>query len=77
MLEGGSSRDFAIAKGLAYGNPGTFQRLIDLLDEEQDIPILAPVIQREIIYRPLVGDLGTRLRQIAAAGSQSQQIAVP
>jgi AraC-like DNA-binding protein len=52
-----------------------FQRLIDLLDEPQDIPILAPVIQREIIYRLLVGDQGERLRQIAAAGSQSQQIA--
>lgn len=51
------------------------QRLIDLLAEEQDIPILAPVIQREIIYRLLVGDQGERLRQIAAAGSQSHQIA--
>ena len=51
------------------------QRLVDLLDEEKDIPILAPVIQREIIYRLLVGDQGERLRQIAAAGSQSQQIA--
>lgn len=50
-------------------------RLIDLLHEEQDIPILAPIIQREIIYRLLVGDQGARLRQIAAAGSQSQQIA--
>jgi len=50
-------------------------RLVELLDEEKDIPILAPVIQREIIYRLLVGDQGERLRQIAAAGSQSQQIA--
>jgi len=48
---------------------------IDLLAEERDIPILAPIIQREIIYRLLVGDQGERLRQIAAAGSQSQQIA--
>jgi AraC-like DNA-binding protein len=52
-----------------------FQRLIDLLAEQQDIPILAPVIQREIIYRLLVGDQGERLRQIASAGSQSNQIA--
>lgn len=50
-------------------------RLIDLLADEKDIPILAPVIQREIIYRLLVGDQGARLRQIATAGSQSQQIA--
>jgi len=51
-----------------------FQRLIDLLAEQQDIPILAPIIQREIIYRLLVGDQGARLRQIASAGSQSHQI---
>lgn len=52
-----------------------FQRLIDLLAEEQDIPILSPVIQREIIYRLLVGDQGARLRQIASVRSQSHQIA--
>jgi len=52
-----------------------FQRLIDLLAEQQDIAILAPIIQREIIYRLLVGDQGARLRQIASAGSQSHQIA--
>jgi AraC-like DNA-binding protein len=52
-----------------------FHRLIELLDEPKDIPILAPVIQREIFYRLLVGDQGTRLRQMASAGSQSQQIA--
>lgn len=51
------------------------QRLIDLLDNPEDIPILAPIIQREILYRLLVGDQGARLRQIASAGSQSQQIA--
>lgn len=51
------------------------QRLIDLLSDQQDIPILAPIIQREIIYRLLVGDQGERLRQIATAGSQSNQIA--
>lgn len=51
------------------------QRLIDLLADQQDIPILAPIIQREIIYRLLVGDQGERLRQIASAGSQSNQIA--
>ncbi len=51
-----------------------FGRLIDLLADQQDIPILAPIIQREIIYRLLVGDQGARLRQIASAGSRSHQI---
>ena len=52
-----------------------FQRLVDLLAEQKDIPILAPLIQREIIYRLLVGDQGARLRQIASTGSQGNQIA--
>lgn len=52
-----------------------FQRLIDLLKAPEDIPILAPIIQREIIYRLLVGEQGARLRQIASAGSQGHQIA--
>jgi AraC-like DNA-binding protein len=51
------------------------QRLIDLIEQQQDIPILAPIIKREITYRLLVGDQGERLRQIASAGSQSHQIA--
>ena len=51
-----------------------FQRLVDLLADAEDIPILAPTIQREIIYRLLVGDQGARLRQIATTGSQSHQI---
>ncbi len=52
-----------------------FQRLLNLLDEPQDIPILSPIIQREILYRLLTGDLGSRLRQIVSEGSQSFQIA--
>ncbi|MBJ6749113.1 AraC family transcriptional regulator [Geomonas anaerohicana] len=68
------------SRGMAVGEVtlpliSSFQRLLDLLDEEKDVPILAPMIQREIIYRLLVGDQGARLRQIASAGSQSQQIA--
>jgi len=51
-----------------------FLRLIDLLDQPADIPILAPLIQKEILYRLLVGEQGPRLRQIAAAGSHSHGI---
>jgi hypothetical protein len=36
-----------------------FVRLIDLLEDEKDIPIMAPVIQREIIYRLLTGGRGS------------------
>jgi AraC-like DNA-binding protein len=68
------------SRGMAIGEVTlplltAFQRLIDLLAAPKDIPILAPIIQREIMYRILVGDQGARLRQIASAGSQSRQIA--
>jgi AraC-like DNA-binding protein len=69
-----SSRGMATAK-VTPALLAAFQRLIDLLAEPEDIPILAPIIQREILYRLLVGDLGARLRQTALAGSQSHQIA--
>lgn len=67
-------------RGMATGEVtlpllAAFQRLIDLLAEPKDIPILAPLVQREIIYRLLVGDQGARLRQIASTGSQGHQIA--
>ena len=67
-------------RGMATGEltvslVNAFQRLVDLLDEEQDIPILAPFIQREIFYRLLVGEQGIRLRQLAVIGTQSQQVA--
>ena len=51
------------------------QRLVQLLDEPEDIPILAPIIQKEILYRLLTGEQGERLRRIASVGSQSHQIA--
>jgi len=73
-------REQQSSRGMATGTVtvpllDAFHRLIELLADEKDIPILAPVIQREIIYRLLIGDQGARLRQIAATGSQSQQIA--
>jgi AraC-like DNA-binding protein len=51
-----------------------FQRLIELLDEPDALPAVAPLIQREILYRLLMSDQGDRLRQIGAVGSQSHQI---
>jgi AraC-like DNA-binding protein len=67
------------SRGMAIGEVtlpllAAFQRLIDLLDEPNDIPILAPMIQREIVYRLLVSDQGVRLRQMMLAEGQSQQI---
>jgi transcriptional regulator GlxA family with amidase domain len=50
-------------------------RLVRLLDTPADIPMLAPLIERELLYRLIISDQGTRLRQIAMTGSQTQQIA--
>ena len=68
-----SSRGMAIGE-VALPLLNAIQRLIDLLAEPKDIPILAPIIKREIFYRLLVGDQGARLRQMASAESQSHQI---
>lgn len=45
-------------------------RLLRLLDTPRDIPILAPLIEREILYRLLSGPYGARLRQIALADAR-------
>ena len=52
-----------------------FQRLITLLDHPEDIPVPAPLVQEEIVYRLLTGEQGKRLQQISMVGSHSHQIA--
>ena len=51
-------------------------RLVALLEAPADIPVMAPLILREVTYRLLRGEQGGRLRQIAAAGGQSRRIAL-
>ncbi|AKI99312.1 AraC-like DNA-binding protein [Archangium gephyra] len=50
-------------------------RLVRLLDTPEDIPALAPLAMREILYRLLKGEHGWRLNQIVTANSQAQRIA--
>lgn len=50
-------------------------RLLELLDEPEAIPVLAPLIQREIHYRLLMSDQAARLRQIASVDGQGYRIA--
>jgi AraC-like DNA-binding protein len=75
-----SPREQRSCRGMALGEVTSplltaIQRLIDLLDEPQDIPILAPIIQRELLYRLLVSDQSAHFRRIASTGSQSHQVA--
>jgi len=51
-----------------------FNRLIDLLEQPQDISVLAPLIKHEISYRMLTGEQGPRLRQITTVGNHGYQI---
>lgn len=52
-----------------------FRRLVDLLEQPEDIPFLAPRIIEEIHYRILKGRQGDFLRQVNTFGTQSNQIA--
>ncbi len=49
-------------------------RLLRLLDRPADIPVLAPMLEREILYRLLQGPQARMLRQIAAADSRLSQV---
>ncbi|PAF13764.1 AraC family transcriptional regulator [Shouchella clausii] len=50
-------------------------RLVRLLDTPKDIPILSPLIIREILYRMLQAEQGEQLIQFALLGSHAQRIA--
>lgn len=50
-------------------------RLVRLLESPEDLPVLGPLIERELFYRLLTGAQGARLAHIATAGSQGSQIA--
>lgn len=67
--------DRGIAVGMLSAEiQGAALRLARLLDAPADIPVLAPIFERELLYRLLTSALGSRLRQAAASGSHSHQI---
>jgi AraC-like DNA-binding protein len=49
-------------------------RLVQLLDKPADIPVLYPLLKREILYRLLLGDLGSQLRDFMLLDSQGHRI---
>lgn len=49
-------------------------RLLRLLDAPHNIPVLAPLYEREILYRLLQGPQGAIVRQIARADSRLSQV---
>ncbi|MCP1463625.1 AraC family transcriptional regulator [Pseudomonas sp. S3E17] len=74
------TRERAVMKGVGIGVVtgamlASFARLVELLDEPEAIPVLAPLIQREIHFRLLQSDQAGRLRQICSVDGQGYRIA--
>ncbi|MCO5730490.1 AraC family transcriptional regulator [Rhizobium sp. SSA_523] len=49
-------------------------RLVSLLDTPEDIPVMAPLIEREILYRLLRGDQAAKLRRMLMPESRLSQV---
>jgi AraC-like DNA-binding protein len=74
------AREVPTERGLAVGRltpalGDSLVRLARLLETPRDISVVAPLVQREVLYRLLVGEQGARLRHLIAADSQSRHIA--
>ena len=68
------SRPAADPSAIATGEAGldlldAVARLLRLLDQPADAPVLAPLTEREILWRLLTGPHGGMVRQIGLAGS--------
>ncbi len=76
-LQAGESRQSGPALGLSATTAELLDaatRLLRLLAAPRDIAVLAPLVEREILYRLLVGEQAARLRQIAFADSRLHQV---
>jgi AraC-like DNA-binding protein len=49
-------------------------RMVRLIENPREAAVLAPLIEREILYRMLLGDQGPRLAQIARADGRMRQV---
>ncbi|MEN3156896.1 AraC family transcriptional regulator [Alkalimonas sp. NCh-2] len=69
----------APARGIAMGDAdielvSVFHRLIQLMQSPQDISVLLPLLKREMLYRLLLGPVGSQLREFTLIGSQAHRI---
>lgn len=67
------------ARGIAVGDAdlaliSVFQRLLQLQQAPQDIPVLLPLLKREMLYRLLIGPAGSQLREFTLIDSQAHRI---
>ncbi|WP_250029225.1 AraC family transcriptional regulator [Paractinoplanes maris] len=49
-------------------------RMVRLLETPRDIPVMAPMIRREILWRLVTGEQGAVVRQLGPAGSSVSQV---
>ena len=74
------ANDYSFTEGVISpveaGVLDAFLRLVDLLDHPEQIPLLAPIIKKELYYRWLLGPQGEWLRtKINTYSTQNYQIA--
>jgi AraC-like DNA-binding protein len=69
----GQTAGFAVS-AVTPGLLDAWSRLLSLLDTPEDVPVLAPMHEREVLYRLLQGPQGGVLRQIARADSRLSQV---
>jgi AraC-like DNA-binding protein len=74
LLAGGKSKPVAVAE-VTPELLDAFLRLVELLDRHEQIPVLAPMIVREIHYHLLCGSQGESLRLFCAVGNPDSRIA--
>lgn len=51
-----------------------FLRLVELLEKPAELPVLAPMVVKEIHFRMLTGPFGPQLRSLNTFGSQGHQV---
>jgi AraC-like DNA-binding protein len=71
-------RSVGTSVGIGTATPALlapFERIVELLDDPEAIPVVAPLIQREIHYRLLRSDQAALLRHIASIDGRGHRIA--
>jgi transcriptional regulator GlxA family with amidase domain len=79
LLESGTVGDRSARPGIAASDAGPdlldpIVRLLRLLDRPGDVPVLGPAIEREILWRLIMGEQGAMVRQPGLADSRLSQI---
>ncbi|MFC0476755.1 AraC family transcriptional regulator N-terminal domain-containing protein [Robertmurraya beringensis] len=73
VLEEGSGRGMFVSR-LNLSLFDAVVRLVRLLDTPEDIPTLAPLFTKEVIYKVLKGEHGDTLRKLVVKGNSAYQI---